>query len=640
MPDYLLKQLRHFKFFLLVIGLGVIIFFLNRAPQPAPLPLPITTPYRAESLYAIKGIWTDFWQNRDEIANNGVGSIAVNAVWIEWDFGTKLPPCAAGEEEYLGECFKIHRALDEEIKFYSGKNIEVYAVVYGTPERFRIPNCKPATPGRAIFCAPKKENLDAFGRFAGMLARRYDGAHGNGKISGFIIGNEVNRNEWYNNGCGAGVLCAHSPWIASYADFFKAGYDGIMINQPSAKLFISFDHAFDKKYWDGPTSISLQTFLPEFARLMEKRVWRVAYHPYNTNLFAPSFNATDTSTTGIITMGSIGILPGWLKKTFPDKPEVYQDIKLTESGFHSGETAAGKNTQAQALCHSFRNVLGTPGITTYIYNRMVDNAQEGGLLLGLRTLSGEAKPAWATWALMNRPGINLDCGFELLPFTKLTRGYHPAQGHWISSRLLPPGFTEELSWKLLRENSHTESTTLLYECGIGTHTFLSADYACEGQEPRGPVGYAWVNPQQGLDPLYRCYIPSSGDHFISSDPLCEDQRVEQLLGYAHPFVPITTPTTPVAVQPAPPPQPPVSPQSPAPTQNLTSTPTMTPTIPIPAPTQTPIPQPTIPPLTPTTPPSPVISPPPPLAPLPLLPILQEKRPSFFQVIINFFRSWF
>lgn len=509
-------------------------------PTPIVTPTPTITPTPvAATLPPIKGIWTDFWKNRDEIVTNGVGSIAVNTLWIEWDLGTKLPPCAAGEEVYLGECFKIHTAVDDEIKYYSEKNIEVYAVVYGVPERFRVPNCSPISPGMAIFCASKSENLDAFSRFTGMLAHRYDGTSGNGKISGFVIGNEVNRNEWHDVGCGAGTPCNVETWIASYAHFFKAGYDGIILNNPSAKVFVSLDHAFSASFWDrrqsdsrGEPSISAQTFLTQFAQLVGNHIWRVAYHPYNTNLFSSSFSPYDAATSGNITMGNIGILAGWLKKTFPNKPEVYGDIKITEVGFHSGSSSSEEG-QRTALCNSFRNVLGTPGITGYIYNRMVDNAQEGGLLLGLRKQNGDAKQAWQTWAQMNRPG-HLDCGFELLPFTRLTRGYSLAKGHWASSRLLPSDFTPEFAWRLLYSGNASRSTVALYECGIGERAFISKDYTCEGQQPRGIVGYALVRSEPGLVPLYQCEIPSNADQFVSSDPACEGWQLKELLGYAYP----------------------------------------------------------------------------------------------------------
>jgi len=190
--------------------------------------------------------------------------------------------------------------------------------------------------------------------------------------------------------------------------------------------------------------------------------------------------------------------------------------------------------QADAICSSFRNVLGTSGIENYVYHRMVDHPEEV-LSLGLRKSdsNGTAKMAWSTWALANRNDLHpphLFCGFELLPYTLLRRGYAASKGHRASSRLLPSGFTVENSWKLLHDPQ--PNTTLLFECQVGQHSLLTPYANCENLTPLGPVGYIYNQPAAGRVALYRCYVSQSGDHFVSSTANCEGTTTERLLGYA------------------------------------------------------------------------------------------------------------
>lgn len=480
---------------------------------------------------SIKGL-QPFFQDPNLMMSNNVHGVVFNFVWYLYQ-PSKTTVCTTGQVKYDGYCYNVIKDIENQIKAYTDGGVVVTGIMYGPPEWAR----RPCDNAMQWFCAPTDEATKDYGRFVGFIAWYYNGENGHGRVADFVIHNEVNSAEWFNYGATVGNYDMDT-WITIYANNFNAAYDYARKEQKQAKILISFDHCFEKTFdlffYQDPARISVMTFIPKLVPKLNGREWRVAFHAY------PATNTFGVNDLPYVTFGNIGVLAAWLRQAYPNYPYAHE-IQLTENGINC-LTKEMQEQQNTLLCQAFRNILGTPGIESFIYHGLKDDLEVElyGLALGLWEADLTPKKAWYTYAYANSQGISgyPSCGFEYLPYIELIRAFNGNGYHWTTTRMPPDGYVKEQSWKILREEE--EGTIMIYECRNdligGKSSFVSFDIFCEGNLNMGPMGYVYKSRKSGTVPLYRCFMQVNGNHFVSNDSKCEGAaKNEILLGYVYPI---------------------------------------------------------------------------------------------------------
>jgi hypothetical protein len=301
-------------------------------------------------------------------------------------------------------------AMDNQIKALSDRGVVVTLIVLtyqsGDPEVNRIlihPRCVTNAPNHlGNFNTVTDEGrgwLAATLEFCAERWSRTDQKYG--RASGYIMGNEVNSHWWWAN---TGRV-RMEEFADDYLRTVRLAHTAIRKESSWARVYISLEHHWNIRYAAGDEQQSFpgRAFLDHFARRAREGGdfdWHIAFHPYPENLFEPRFWNDKTATTNVlttprITFKNVELLPKYLRR-----PElVFQGqsrrIILSEQGFHTPKGADGEMIQAAAYCYAYKKIERLDGIDAFILHRHVDNAHEGGLLLGLRSnqpKNGEPQP--------------------------------------------------------------------------------------------------------------------------------------------------------------------------------------------------------------------------------------------------------
>ena len=303
-------------------------------------------------------------------------------------------------------------AVVSKIKTLNDLGMSVYLTVLNVTSPTVQTSDNPLIPAKAVQGVGTwigANTFDPLGRLyyralVEYLAYRLAGP-GQGAVTGFTVGNEVDAHPvWHQVG-----PLSDAEFIDYYADLLRFTDLAIRKYHPQSKALISLTG-----YWTKKFTIAPRTVLTDMNTLIKAEgnfPWGVAQHPYPQDLFVPSWwndaDATLDFNSGNISYKNLEVMPQFLAQAAFRYRGGERHLALTEQGFH---TVGGtdETLQAAAYAYAYRKMIRIPQIKAHVLHRFQDNPDEGGLLLGLRTMNGVPKqiytvfshaddPDWQTW---------------------------------------------------------------------------------------------------------------------------------------------------------------------------------------------------------------------------------------------------
>ncbi len=304
--------------------------------------------------------------------------------------------------QYDGKTYHFDKRVmedyDRTISALSGKGMTVTAIILNgwndaTPDLIYPGTKKSSKAFYYLFNTATENGFQQTKAIASFLAERYNGSNPNqGKISNWIIGNEINNQQW--NYTGAWDL---DSYIQAYQDAFRVFYTAIKSTSANDRVYFSLDYNWnneiDNKLKYGGKSV-IDTF-NSIAAKQGQMDWGLAYHPYPAPMTEPEF--WDDAQTGLITndfnspvinFANLNLLTDYLSQAaFRSPTGDVRHIILTEEGFTAKSPTRGDipQNQAAAFAYSYYLVDSNPYIDAYILSRQVDAPLEvrSGLAFGL-----------------------------------------------------------------------------------------------------------------------------------------------------------------------------------------------------------------------------------------------------------------
>lgn len=306
--------------------------------------------------------------------------------------------------EYDGKTYSFNKALmeqyDSTIRKMSEKSMTVTAVILNgwndsTPQLV-YPGVTKQPENQVFyygFNASTQEGYETIKAIASFLADRYSSLRSPyGKVSNWIIGNEINNQQW--NYMGDMPI---DQYVHEYERAFRVFYTAIKSTNQNDRLYFSTDYNWNHDA-NGKNKYNAKDIIDRFADMTGAggpMDWGLAYHPYSIPMTEPEF--WDDDQTGLITydagspvvnLKNLSVLTDYMQNGNMRNPKgEVRHIILSEQGFTSKSLTRGENNdlQAAAIAYAYYIADSNPYIDAFIMSRQVDAPLEvnSSLMFGL-----------------------------------------------------------------------------------------------------------------------------------------------------------------------------------------------------------------------------------------------------------------
>ena len=292
-----------------------------------------------------------------------------------------------GKDYYFNE--ELIASYDKMISSFSNKGIIVTAILLNGwndahPELHEAGLAKSSSAFYYGFNVSTPEGYETTRALFSFMAERYSGAdYKHGRVSNWIVGNEVNNNKNWNY-VGPMDLASYTKL---YEKNFRVAYTAIKSRSKNALVFFSTDYEWKKQ------NTNLQYAAKDFIDLFNAGIsaegnieWGLAYHRYPYPMTEPEFwdddqtgMVNETFESPVVNFKNLHVLTDYFQQAhMRTAGGQVRHIILSEEGFTSDSISRGKvyDIQAAAFAYAYYLVDNNPYIDAFILNRQVDAITE------------------------------------------------------------------------------------------------------------------------------------------------------------------------------------------------------------------------------------------------------------------------